>query len=78
VDGWTVRPYVDHLIDLDVPVESVRANFHGKDQAIRPCRPRSSGRARVLAESWPTAPHRAAAGVAMDAAFPLRYRVAKP
>jgi predicted DNA-binding transcriptional regulator YafY len=29
VDGRTVRRYVDHLIDLDVPVESVRGRYGG-------------------------------------------------
>jgi hypothetical protein len=29
VDGRTVRRYVDHLLDLDVPVESVRGRFGG-------------------------------------------------
>lgn len=29
VDGRTVRRYVDHLIDLDVPVESVRGLYGG-------------------------------------------------
>src|SRR3984957_15448132 len=29
VDERTVRRYVDHLIDLDVPVESVRARYGG-------------------------------------------------
>src|SRR5260221_594471 len=29
VDGRTVRRYVDHLIDLDVPVESVRGRYRG-------------------------------------------------
>src|SRR2546429_6337348 len=35
VDGRTVRRYVDHLIDLDVPVESVRGRYGGD-----PARPR--------------------------------------
>ncbi|GGP05257.1 transcriptional regulator [Nonomuraea glycinis] len=29
VDGRTVRRYVDHLVDLDVPVESVRGRYGG-------------------------------------------------
>src|SRR6185312_10483073 len=29
VEGRTVRRYVDHLIDLDVPVESVRGRYGG-------------------------------------------------
>jgi predicted DNA-binding transcriptional regulator YafY len=29
VDGRTVRRYIDHLIDLDVPVESVRGRYGG-------------------------------------------------
>src|SRR5437763_16878128 len=29
VDGRTVRRYVDHLLDLDVPVESVRGRYGG-------------------------------------------------
>src|SRR3954451_16805461 len=29
VEGRTVRRYVDHLIDLDVPVESVRGRYAG-------------------------------------------------
>ncbi|MGW5517265.1 helix-turn-helix transcriptional regulator [Nocardia africana] len=29
VDGRTVRRYVDHLIDLDIPVESVRGRYGG-------------------------------------------------
>ena len=29
VDGRTVRRYVDHLIDLEVPVESVRGRYGG-------------------------------------------------
>src|SRR4051812_14127023 len=29
VDERTVRRYVDHLIDLDVPVESVRGRYGG-------------------------------------------------
>jgi predicted DNA-binding transcriptional regulator YafY len=29
VDGRTVRRYVGHLIDLDVPVESVRGRYGG-------------------------------------------------
>jgi predicted DNA-binding transcriptional regulator YafY len=29
VDGRTVRRYVDHLIDLGVPVESVRGRYGG-------------------------------------------------
>ena len=29
VDGRTVRRYVDHLLDLDVPVESVRGRHGG-------------------------------------------------
>src|ERR1035437_7817229 len=29
VDGRTVRLYVDHLLDLDVPVESVRGRYGG-------------------------------------------------
>ena len=29
MDGRTVRRYVDHLIDLDVPVESVRGRYGG-------------------------------------------------
>ena len=29
VDGRTVRRYVNHLIDLDVPVESVRGRYGG-------------------------------------------------
>jgi predicted DNA-binding transcriptional regulator YafY len=29
VDSRTVRRYVDHLIDLDVPVESVRGRYGG-------------------------------------------------
>src|SRR5215469_7396912 len=29
VDGRTVRRYVDHLIDLQVPVESVRGRYGG-------------------------------------------------
>ncbi|MGD0069756.1 MAG: HTH domain-containing protein [Streptosporangiaceae bacterium] len=28
MDGRTVRRYVDHLLDLDVPVESVRGRGH--------------------------------------------------
>jgi hypothetical protein len=36
VDGRTVRRYVDHLIDLDVPVDSVRGP--------RPARPAASSR----------------------------------
>lgn len=29
VDGRTVRRYVDQLVDLDVPVESVRGRYGG-------------------------------------------------
>ncbi|GAA1250930.1 WYL domain-containing protein [Kitasatospora nipponensis] len=29
VDGRTVRRYVDHLVDLDIPVESVRGRYGG-------------------------------------------------
>ena len=29
MDGRTVRRYVDHLLDLDVPVESVRGRYGG-------------------------------------------------
>src|SRR3984885_14390858 len=29
VDGGTARRYADHLIDLDVPVESVRGRYGG-------------------------------------------------
>lgn len=29
VDERTVRRYVDHLVDLDVPVESVRGRYGG-------------------------------------------------
>src|SRR5437763_14427786 len=29
VDGRTVRRYVDHLLDLDVPVQSVRGRYGG-------------------------------------------------
>src|SRR4051794_41812637 len=29
VDARTVRRYVDHLIDLDIPVESVRGRYGG-------------------------------------------------
>src|ERR1700712_956754 len=29
VDERTVRRYVDHLVDLDVPVESVRSRYGG-------------------------------------------------
>ena len=29
VDGRTVRRYVDHLLDLDVPVESARGRYGG-------------------------------------------------
>lgn len=29
VDGRTVRRYVDHLIDLDIPIESVRGRYGG-------------------------------------------------
>ena len=29
VDERTVRRYVDHLLDLDVPVESVRGRYGG-------------------------------------------------
>lgn len=31
VDERTVRRYVDHLVDLDVPVESVRGRYGGTD-----------------------------------------------
>src|SRR6202050_5744465 len=29
VEGRTVRRYIDHLLDLDVPVESVRGRYGG-------------------------------------------------
>src|SRR5260370_15161246 len=35
VDGRTVRRYVDHLIDLDVPVESVRGRYGGDPRPPR-------------------------------------------
>src|SRR5690349_25138795 len=35
VDERTVRRYVDHLIDLDVPVESVRGRYGGYPLAPR-------------------------------------------
>src|SRR5712671_7007693 len=35
VDGRTVRRYVDHLLDLDVPVESVRGRYGGYRLASR-------------------------------------------
>src|SRR3954451_6631098 len=35
VDGRTVRRYVGHLIDLDVPVESVRGRYGGYRLAPR-------------------------------------------
>src|SRR2546421_6819842 len=35
VDGRTVRRYVDHLLDLDVPVESVRGRYGGYRLAPR-------------------------------------------
>ncbi|MBR7830684.1 WYL domain-containing protein [Actinospica sp. MGRD01-02] len=39
VDGRTVRRYVDHLIDLDVPVESVRGRYGGYRLAPGYCLP---------------------------------------
>src|SRR5258707_2192342 len=39
VDGRTVRRYVDHLIDLDVPVEAVRGRYGGGPAA--PAAPRA-------------------------------------
>src|SRR3954452_23995944 len=39
VDGRTVRRYVGHLIDLDVPVESVRGRYGGYRLAPRDRRP---------------------------------------
>ena len=47
VDERTVRRYVDHLIDLDVPVESVRGRYGGYRLA-------SAGRLRAtIAELGP-------------------------
>src|SRR4029078_13633128 len=45
VEGRTVRRYVDHLIDLDVPVESVRGRYGGGRLAPRgaDARPRCGG-----------------------------------
>src|SRR5258708_33169629 len=36
VDERTVRRYADHLIDLDVPVESVRGRYGGGRPGARP------------------------------------------
>src|SRR4029077_15869211 len=36
VDERTVRRYVDHLLDLDVPVESVRGRYGGYRLPARP------------------------------------------
>src|SRR5260221_403983 len=36
VDERTVRRYADHLIDLDVPVESVRGRYGGDPPPPRP------------------------------------------
>jgi predicted DNA-binding transcriptional regulator YafY len=41
VDGRTVRRYVDHLIDLEVPVESVRAATAGTGSPPGTACPRS-------------------------------------
>src|SRR5260221_13585587 len=35
VDERTVRRYADHLIDLDVPVESVRGRYGGRPRGRR-------------------------------------------
>jgi predicted DNA-binding transcriptional regulator YafY len=47
VDERTVRRYADHLLDLDVPVESVRGRYGGCDLVVAFAdRPTQSARRR--------------------------------
>ena len=59
VDKRTVRRYVDHLIDLDVPVRSVRGRYGGYRLAPATGRPRCCS---PTTRHWPYCSARPAGG----------------
>ncbi|MFF4558546.1 helix-turn-helix transcriptional regulator [Streptomyces sp. NPDC001422] len=90
VDGRTVRRYVDHLIDLDVPVEAVRGRYGGyrlgpghrlpplmlgEDEAVAVLLGLVAGRRTGLTTATATAGETAAAKIRRVLPRPLAARV---
>lgn len=90
VDGRTVRRYVDHLIDLDVPVEAVRGRYGGyrlgpghrlpplmlgEDEAVAVLLGLVAGRRTGLTTAAATAGETAAAKIRRVLPRPLAARV---